>query len=943
MKSKGVISIRGARENNLKDIDLDLPKNKLVVITGVSGSGKSSLAFDTLYAEGQRRYMASLSTHARQFLGQMKRPEVDKIEGLPPAIAISQKALNRNRRSTVGTVTEIYDYLRLIYARIGVAHCPLCGREVGKQSIKQIIEQIMKAAYGEKVLLLAPVVREKKGTHAKVLADARKNGFVRVSIDGTIVNLSEHISLDPNLNHTIELVVDRLKIENGVEKRLADSIESIFQITDGTLFIDIPGKKKITYSKTLSCPDCEISLEKLEPRHFSFNSPIGACPDCYGVGQQLRVSESLVIPDPSLSIEQGAIRALGWHSVNSGGKRNRNTLLNLSQAYHFRLDTPFNEYPEEIHDILIYGTDYCKTKYHRGSSENHYPVEFDGILQSLQCRHIETASESHRAEYESLMTATECSSCHGTRLRKEAQYVTLGGKSIGELTAMPICALNDFFEQLTLPAWQRTLTDELMNEIRLRIRYLLNVGLEYLTLGRSTDTLSGGEAQRVRLATQIGSGVVGVVYILDEPSIGLHARDTNKLLKTLFQLRDLENSVVVVEHDKDIMEAADYIVDIGPGAGICGGEILACGELHEILESENSLSGGYLSGKRKIPLPAVRKEPTGFLTFYGARENNLQDITVDIPLGVLCCVTGVSGSGKSSLVYDIVYKELARKLNRACCVPGKFEGCSGWEKLDKVILTDQSPIGRNPRSNPATYTGIFDSIRELFAQTKDAKARGFKKDRFSFNTKAGCCEVCNGDGSIKIDMHFLPDVYVECEACGGKRYNEATLQTQYKGKNIAEILDMTVGEACDFFQNIPNIYTKVKALADVGLTYMKLGQSATTLSGGEAQRVKLATELGKVSTGKTIYILDEPTTGLHFEDIKKLMDIFRRLVDEGNTVLVIEHNMDVIKSADYIIDLGPDGGSGGGQIVACGKPEEVVNAAQSYTGQYLRKYLSNSL
>jgi len=942
MNKKGVISIRGCRENNLKNIDLDLPKNKLIVVTGVSGSGKSSLAFDTLYAEGQRRYMSSLSTHARMFLGQMKKPEVDKIEGLPPAIAISQKTLNHNHRSTVGTVTEIYDYLRLIYSRIGVVHCPNCGREVGRQSIGQIVDQIMNAAQGERILVLAPVIREKKGTHAKVLADARKNGFVRVSVDGEIHDLSEHISLDPNVSHSIEIVVDRLKVDEGIKTRLASSIECVFGITDGTLFIEIPGKKRITYSKTLSCPDCGISLEKLEPRHFSFNSPIGACPDCYGIGQRLRVSEALVIPDPSLSIAQGAIQALGWYSVNTSGKRNRGTLLRLSAAYHFDLDTPFNEYPEEIHDILIYGTDYCQKKYYGDASENHYPSEFNGILDCIQNSHLETGSDSHRAEYEALMTAEECPSCHGSRLRKEVQNVTFGGRTIGELISMPLGRLNEFFEHLTLPQWQSALIEELLSEIRSRLRYMLDVGLDYLTLGRSADTLSGGEAQRVRLAAQIGSGVVGVAYILDEPSIGLHSRDTEKLLGTLFGLRDIDNTVVVVEHDRDIIEAADYIVDIGPGAGVCGGEVLACGTLDEILASENSVTGCWLSGRTEMSSPESRREPAGFITFRGCRENNLKNITVDIPLGVLCCVTGVSGSGKSSLVHDIVYKELARKLNRSNCVPGKFDSSAGIENIDKVILIDQSPIGRNPRSNPATYTGVFDLIRDLFAQTIDAKTRGYKKDRFSFNTKAGCCEICGGDGSIKIDMHFLPDVYVECEACGGKRYNEAALQTQYKGKNIAEVLDMNIEEAYEFFRNIPNISTKLKALVDVGLTYMKLGQSATTLSGGEAQRVKLAAELGKVSTGKTMYILDEPTTGLHFQDITKLMEIFRRIVDEGNTVLVIEHNMDVISHADYIIDLGPEGGEEGGNIAAIGKPEDIIRSEKSYTGMYMKKYLKDT-
>ncbi len=935
------IRIRGAHEHNLKNVSLDIPRNKLVVLTGLSGSGKSSLAFDTIYAEGQRRYMESLSSYARQFLGQMEKPDVDSIEGLPPAISIDQKSTNRNPRSTVGTVTEIYDYLRLLYARAGIVHCPQCGKEIRKQSVDQMVTQLMKLPERTKIQLLAPVVRGRKGRHEKVLEHARKSGYVRVRIDGNLYELSETIELDKNLKHTIEIVVDRLVIKEGIERRLADSIETVLGLTDGLMLVDIIGGESVRFSTSFACPDCGISIEEVEPRSFSFNNPFGACPDCAGLGYKMEFDVNLMIPDQTLSISQGAIIVPGWQSCTDQSSFTHAILKALSQEYHFDLETPFQDYPKEIYNILIYGTDGHEVKVHykgmRG--EGVYDVAFEGLIRNVERRYRETSSESSKAEYETYMQITPCKLCRGQRLKRSSLAVTICDRNIYEMTQMSIGEFHEFLKTMQLTEIQLAIGSQILKEIQSRIQFLIDVGLDYLSLSRATGTLSGGEAQRIRLATQIGSGLVGVAYILDEPSIGLHQRDNDKLIHTLKQLRDLGNSVIVVEHDEDTMFAADYIVDIGPGAGEHGGEIIAQGTAAQIMKSRKSVTGAYLSGRRKIPVPQTRRVPTGWLHVKGAAENNLRHIDVDFPLGVFTCVTGVSGSGKSSLVNEILYKTLARKLNRAHTIPGKYDQIEGAEQLDKVIVIDQSPIGRTPRSNPATYTGVFDQIRDLFASTPDAKARGYKKGRFSFNVKGGRCEACSGDGILKIEMHFLPDVYVPCEVCKGKRYNRETLEVQYKGKNIYDVLDMTVEEALDYFKNLPSILRKIETLNDVGLSYVKLGQPSTTLSGGEAQRIKLAAELSRRSTGKTIYILDEPTTGLHFADVHKLIQILERLAEGGNTVLVIEHNLDVIKTADYIIDMGPEGGSGGGTVIAQGTPEEVAVCEQSYTGHYLKKYL----
>lgn len=941
MDARQYIKIRGANENNLKNIDVDIPRNELVVLTGLSGSGKSSLAFDTIYAEGQRRYMESLSSYARQFLGQMEKPDVESIEGLSPAISIDQKSTNHNPRSTVGTVTEIYDYFRLLYARVGIPHCPKCGREIAKQSVDQMVDQIMALPERTKIQLLAPVVRGRKGTHAKLFERAKKSGYVRVRVDGNMYELSEEITLDKNIKHNIEIIVDRLVVKPGIEKRLTDSVENVLELAEGLLVVDVIDGESLNFSQSFSCPVCEISIDEIEPRSFSFNNPFGACPECFGLGYKMEFSEELMIPDPSLSISQGAIAVLGWQSCTDKNSFTRAILDALCKEYHFDLDTPFEDYPKEIHDILIYGTGGKEVKvYYKGQrGEGIYPVAFEGLIKNVERRYRETGSQTMKAEYETFMNITPCSACKGQRLKPGALAVTVGDKNISEVTALSVERLQKFLDELQLTETQQLIGNQILKEIKARIRFLMDVGLDYLTLARATGTLSGGEAQRIRLATQIGSGLVGVAYILDEPSIGLHQRDNDKLLATLKHLRDLGNSLIVVEHDEDTMLAADYIVDIGPGAGEHGGQVVAVGNAQEIMKNPNSVTGAYLSGKIRIPVPTERKKPTGYLKVVGAQENNLKNIDVKFPLGVMTCVTGVSGSGKSSLVNQILYKRLARDLNRARTIPGKHKRIEGLEQVDKVINIDQSPIGRTPRSNPATYTGVFDLIRDLFAGTPDAKARGYKKGRFSFNVKGGRCEACAGDGILKIEMHFLPDVYVPCEVCGGKRYNRETLEVRYKGKNIYDVLNMTVEEAVDFFENVPSIRRKMETLRDVGLSYIRLGQPSTELSGGEAQRIKLATELSKRSTGKTVYILDEPTTGLHFADVHKLTEILRRLSGDGNTVIVIEHNLDVIKTADYIIDIGPEGGDRGGTVVASGTPEEVAKNPDSYTGKYIAAIL----
>ena len=939
--SRQYIKIRGANEHNLKNVDVDIPRDKLVVLTGLSGSGKSSLAFDTIYAEGQRRYMESLSSYARQFLGQMEKPDVESIEGLSPAISIDQKSTNRNPRSTVGTVTEIYDYFRLLYARAGIPHCPKCGREIKKQTVDQMVEQVMAFPERTKIQLLAPVVRGRKGTHVKLLERARKSGYVRVRIDGNMYELSEEIKLDKNIKHNIEIVVDRLVVKEGIEQRLTDSIENVLNLAEGLMTVDVIGGEPVQFSESFSCPDCGISIEEIEPRSFSFNNPFGACPECFGLGYKMEFDEDLMIPDKRLSISEGAITVMGWQSCTDKKSFTYAILDALSKEYGFSLDTPFEDYPKEVHDFLIHGTNGKEVKvYYKGQrGEGVYDVAFEGLIRNVERRYRETSSETMKAEYEEFMNITPCSACKGQRLKPGALAVTVGDKNISELTGMSIEKLQTFLKELKLSNQQLLIGGQILKEINSRIQFLMDVGLNYLTLGRSTGTLSGGEAQRIRLATQIGSGLVGVAYILDEPSIGLHQRDNDKLLGTLKHLRDLGNSVIVVEHDEDTMREADFIVDIGPGAGEHGGEVVATGNAEEIMQNENSVTGAYLSGRIRIPVPEVRRKPIGWLKVLGAQENNLKNIDVKFPLGVMTCVTGVSGSGKSSLVNQILYKRLARDLNRARTIPGRHKGIEGLEQLDKVINIDQSPIGRTPRSNPATYTGVFDLIRDLFAATPDAKARGYKKGRFSFNVKGGRCEACSGDGIIKIEMHFLPDVYVPCEVCKGRRYNRETLEVKYKGKNIYDVLDMTVEEAMHFFENVPSIRRKMETLYDVGLSYIRLGQPSTTLSGGEAQRIKLATELSKRSTGKTIYILDEPTTGLHFADVHKLTEILHRLTEDGNTVIVIEHNLDVIKTADYIIDIGPEGGDKGGTVIAEGTPEEVAESPVSYTGKYIKPML----
>ena len=935
------IKIRGANENNLKHLDVDIPRNELVVLTGLSGSGKSSLAFDTIYAEGQRRYMESLSSYARQFLGQMEKPDVESIEGLSPAISIDQKTTNRNPRSTVGTVTEIYDYFRLLFARIGIPHCPKCGREIKRQTVDQMVDQIMALPERSKIQLLAPVVRGRKGTHAKLLERARKSGFVRVHVDGSMYELSEEINLDKNIKHTIAIVVDRLVVKPGIEKRLTDSIETVLNLSEGLLVVDTMDGKYLNFSQSFSCPDCGISVDEIEPRSFSFNNPFGACPECTGLGYKMEFDIDLMIPDQSLSINQGAIVVMGWQSCADKGSFTNAILQALCREYQFDLDTPFSEYPKNVKDVLIYGTDGKKLPVHyKGQrGEGVYDVAFEGLIRNVERRYRETGSPISRQEYETFMRITPCPVCKGQRLKKEALAVTVCDKNIYEVTSLSIEKLKQWMDSLELTKQQMLIGEQIIKEIKARVGFLADVGLDYLTLSRATGTLSGGEAQRIRLATQIGSGLVGVAYILDEPSIGLHQRDNNKLLATLKHLRDLGNSLIVVEHDEDTMLAADCVVDIGPGAGEHGGELVGIGTAKELMKNKNSITGAYLSGRKKIPVPKIRREPTGFLTIKGARQNNLKNIDVQIPLGIMTCVTGVSGSGKSSLVNEILYKGLAKKLNRARTIPGEHDQILGTEQLDKVINIDQSPIGRTPRSNPATYTGVFDQIRDLFAATADAKARGYKKGRFSFNVKGGRCEACSGDGIIKIEMHFLPDVYVPCEVCHGKRYNRETLEVKYKEKSIYDVLNMTVEEALPFFENIPSIHRKIQTLYDVGLSYIRLGQPSTTLSGGEAQRVKLATELSRRSTGKTIYILDEPTTGLHFADVHKLIEILQRLSEGGNTVLVIEHNLDVIKTADYIIDIGPEGGDRGGTVIAAGTPEKIADNPVSYTGKYIKKYL----
>ena len=938
---KHFIRIRGANVNNLNNLSVDIPRDQFVVLTGLSGSGKSSLAFDTIYAEGQRRYMESLSSYARQFLGQMEKPDVESIEGLPPAISIDQKSTNRNPRSTVGTVTEIYDYFRLLYARVGIPHCPNCGREISRQSVDQMVDQIMTLPEKTRIQLLAPVVRGRKGTHAKVLEQARKSGYVRVQIDGNMYELSEEISLDKNIKHTIAIIVDRLVVRPGIQKRLTDSIETVLNLAEGLLVVDTLDGKYLNFSQSFSCPDCGTSVDEIEPRSFSFNNPFGACPVCAGLGYKMEFDPRLLIPDWNLSLSQGAISAMGWQSSTDPKSFTNAMLRALSESYGFSLDTPFKDLPETIRNMIIYGTGSRKVKVHyKGQrGEGVYDVEFPGLIRNMEQRYRETASDTMKQEYESLMQITPCTACKGQRLKKESLAVTVAGKNIYEITQLSVERLLEFLSRMELSDQQKLIGKQILKEINARVRFLSDVGLDYLSLGRATGTLSGGEAQRIRLATQIGSGLVGVAYILDEPSIGLHQRDNDKLLRSLMHLRDLGNTLIVVEHDEDTMRAADCILDIGPGAGEHGGRLVAMGKAEDLMKCPESITGAYLSGKQKIPVPAVRRKPQGFLTVHGAEENNLRHIDVDIPLGVVTCVTGVSGSGKSSLVNEILYKALARELNHARTIPGKHDSVEGTDQLDKVISIDQSPIGRTPRSNPATYTGVFDQIRDLFATTTDAKAKGYKKGRFSFNVKGGRCEACSGDGIIKIEMHFLPDVYVPCEVCKGKRYNRETLDVHYKDKNIYDVLNMTVEEALPFFEHIPSIRRKIETLNDVGLSYIRLGQPSTTLSGGEAQRVKLATELSRKSTGRTIYLLDEPTTGLHFADVHKLVEILHRLAEGGNTVVVIEHNLDVIKTADYIIDMGPEGGDRGGTVVACGTPEEVAANERSYTGQYVKRYL----
>lgn len=945
LSKKNCIRIRGANEHNLKNVDVDIPRDALVVFTGLSGSGKSSLAFDTIYAEGQRRYMESLSSYARQFLGQMEKPNVEKIEGLSPAISIDQKSTNRNPRSTVGTVTEIYDYFRLLYARIGIPHCPNCGKEIKKQSVDQMVDQIMALPEGTRLQLLAPVVRGRKGRHEKVLERAARSGYVRVRIDGNLYELAENIQLDKNIKHNIEIVVDRLIVKPGIERRLTDSIENVLNLSEGLLFVERVGsdEEMLTFSQSFSCPDCGVSIDEIEPRSFSFNNPFGACPECYGLGYKMEFDPDLMIPDRTLSINQGAITVLGWQSCQQPGSFANAILQALAKEYHFDLDTPFGEYPQKIQDILLHGTGGKEVQvYYEGQrGKGQYPIAFEGLIRNVERRYRETGSDATKQEYETFMRITPCRLCKGQRLKKEALAVTVCGKNIYEITSMFIGELSQFLQNMKLTTQQELIGSQILKEIRARVGFLIDVGLDYLSLSRATGTLSGGEAQRIRLATQIGSGLVGVCYILDEPSIGLHQRDNDKLLATLKNLRDLGNTLIVVEHDEDTMRAADYIVDVGPGAGSHGGQIVASGTVEEIMNTPESITGQYLSGAKKIPVPETRRKPTGWLTVRSAEENNLKKIDVKFPLGVFTCVTGVSGSGKSSLVNEILYKHLARDLNRARCIPGKHAGIDGIEQLDKVIAIDQSPIGRTPRSNPATYTGVFDMIRDLFASTSDAKAKGYKKGRFSFNVKGGRCEACGGDGIIKIEMHFLPDVYVPCEVCGGKRYNRETLDVKYKGKSIYDVLDMTVEEALTFFENVPSIQRKIQTLYDVGLSYVKLGQPSTELSGGEAQRIKLAAELSRRSTGRTIYILDEPTTGLHFADVQKLIEILHRLAEGGNTVVVIEHNLDVIKTADYLIDIGPEGGMRGGTVIAKGTPEEVAKNPASYTGYYVKKMLKS--
>lgn len=941
-KYRQFIKIRGANEHNLKDVSVDIPRNELVVLTGLSGSGKSSLAFDTIYAEGQRRYMESLSSYARQFLGQMEKPDVESIEGLSPAISIDQKSTNRNPRSTVGTVTEIYDYFRLLYARIGIPHCPKCGKEIKKQTVDQMVDVIMELPERTKIQIMAPVVRGRKGEHVKLLEQAKKSGYVRVRIDGNMYELTDDISLEKNKKHNIEIIVDRLAVREGIEKRLTDSIETTLKLADGLMMVDVIGGEPMNFSQSFSCPDCGISIEEIEPRSFSFNNPFGACPECFGLGYKMEFDAQLLIPDEKLSIDEGAIVGIGWQSVTDEGSFSRAIMKALADEYDFSLATPFKDYTDEIKDIIINGTKghSVKVRYKGQRGEGVYDIAFEGLIRNMEKRYRETGSDLMKQQYEEFMRITPCTSCKGQRLKASSLAVTVADKNIYQITNMSIIKLQEFLEKMQLTKRQLLIGAQILKEIKSRIKFLMDVGLDYLSLSRATGTLSGGEAQRIRLATQIGSGLVGVAYILDEPSIGLHQRDNDKLLATLTHLRDLGNSVIVVEHDEDTMFAADYIVDIGPGAGRNGGEVVATGTADDIMKCKESITGAYLSGRIKIPVPDTRKEPAGWIKVRGARENNLKNIDVDIPLGVMTCVTGVSGSGKSSLVNEILYKHLAKELNRARCLSGKHDGIDGVEQLDKVINIDQSPIGRTPRSNPATYTGVFDMIRDLFASTSGAKERGYKKGRFSFNVKGGRCEACSGDGIIKIEMHFLPDVYVPCEVCGGKRYNRETLEVKYKDKNIFDVLDMTVEDAVDFFENVPTIKRKIETLNDVGLSYIKLGQPSTELSGGEAQRIKLATELSKRSTGKTIYILDEPTTGLHFADVHKLVDILHKLTESGNTVVVIEHNLDVIKTADYIIDMGPEGGDRGGTVIAKGTPEQVAKVKKSYTGQYLKKYLN---
>ncbi|MBS6396829.1 MAG: excinuclease ABC subunit UvrA [Clostridiales bacterium] len=940
-ENRKYIRIRGANEHNLKNIDLEIPRNELVVLTGLSGSGKSSLAFDTIYAEGQRRYMESLSSYARQFLGQMEKPDVESIEGLSPAISIDQKSTNRNPRSTVGTVTEIYDYFRLLYARIGIPHCPKCGREIKKQTVDQMVDQVMSLPERTKLQLLAPVVRGRKGEHVKLLEKAKKSGYVRVRIDGNVYELSEEIKLEKNIKHNIEIVVDRLIVKPGIEKRLTDSMETILGLSEGIVLVDVIDGESFQMSSSYSCPDCGISIEEVEPRSFSFNNPFGACPDCFGLGYKMEFDEDLMIPDKSLSIAEGAIQVMGWQSCTDPSSFTYGILKALSETYDFDLGTPYEELSEEIRNVLLHGTGGKEIMVHyKGQrGEGVYAVAFEGLIRNSERRYRETGSDTMKQEYESFMRITPCHTCKGQRLKPGSLAVTICGRNIYEMTSQPVRDLHEFLQGMELTPQQMLIGDQILKEIRARVRFLMDVGLNYLSLSRATGTLSGGEAQRIRLATQIGSGLVGVAYILDEPSIGLHQRDNDKLLNTLCHLRDLGNSVIVVEHDEDTMRAADYIVDIGPGAGEHGGKVVAVGTAEELMANPESVTGAYLSGRLQIPVPETRRVPAGWMTVKGAKENNLKNVDVRFPLGVLTCVTGVSGSGKSSLVNEILYKSLARKLNRARTIPGAHKSIEGMEQLDKVICIDQSPIGRTPRSNPATYTGVFDMIRDLFASTSDAKAKGYKKGRFSFNVKGGRCEACSGDGILKIEMHFLPDVYVPCEVCQGKRYNRETLEVKYKGKSIYDVLEMTVEEALGFFENVPFIRRKIETLYDVGLSYIKLGQPSTTLSGGEAQRIKLATELSRRSTGKTVYILDEPTTGLHFADVHKLTEILQRLASGGNTVIVIEHNLDVIKTADYIIDMGPEGGDGGGTVVACGTPEEIAEVPESYTGHYVKKYL----